>query len=156
MGAPDARVQLTSGRLDVEWPAMAAWADLVVRCRLRDGTVHQAGGWELAAGSLERFRATSGALDVDLALQAGGGCVRMQAEVTAAAATEVTEVAIAGRVSSARSSLGWVLCNGYQSWDAAGHLSAGAIARESWWTVGLADDRGDGLAAAATASTSSC
>ena len=80
----------------------------------------------------------------------------MRLEAQARAEVEVVEIALAMRPRLVASSLGWVLYNGYQSWDAAGHLPIEGGRRESWWTIGLADADGAGIAAAAAAARSCC
>jgi hypothetical protein len=154
MGAPPARVQLTGDRLDVEWPGLAACTGLTARCWLRDGTVHESARWSAAEAG--RFRTTCGPLDLDVELQPSDGCVRLRAEASATADVDVARIAVAVRARGAGDDLAWVLYNGYQSWDASGHLPAAGATRESWWTVGLADAGGAGIAAAATDARSCC
>jgi Melibiase len=84
------------------------------------------------------------------------GHVRMWAEATITTDVDVTQLGICARVQAAGVDLDWVLYNGYQSWDRAGHLPAASGTRESWWTVALADARGAGIAAAAADARSSC
>jgi hypothetical protein len=156
MDAPHARVQLTGDRLDLEWPNLAAWSGLQARCRLRDGTMHESDGWIAAPGPAGRFRTVCGPLFIEVELRLNDGCVRLQAEATAGEDADVAQLTIAGTPLAVGRELAWVLYNGYQSWDAAGHLPVGAAARESWWTVGLAAADGTGIAAAATAARSGC
>ena len=156
MGVPQARVELAGGRLDVEWPAMASCTGLVARCRLRDGTVHESDGWAAAPGADARFVAICGPLVVEAELQPRDGHVRMSAEAVARSDADVAHLSISAGVEVAGRDLAWVLYNGYQSWDAAGHLPAAGGIRESWWTIGLADAAGAGIVAAATGARSSC
>src|SRR5215471_16278910 len=156
MGAPQARVQLTGDRLDLEWPALASCTELTVRCWLRDGTVHESSRWSAVPAAASRYRATCGPLDVDVELRPGDGCVSLRAEATATADVDVARVAVAARAAGAGDDLAWVLANGYQSWDPSGCLPAAGGTRESWWTVALADAGGAGIAAAATAARSCC
>ncbi|HXM57430.1 MAG TPA: glycoside hydrolase family 36 protein, partial [Candidatus Dormibacteraeota bacterium] len=156
MLAPQARVQLTGYRLDLEWTNLASWSRLLARCRLRDGTVHESGGWNAAPGPAGRFRTTCGPLGIEIELQLNDGCVRLQAEATAADDVDIAQLTIAGCPRAVGADLAWVLYNGYQSWDPAGNLPVGAAARESWWTIGLAAAGGAGIAAAATAARSGC
>src|SRR5215472_5268322 len=149
MGAPQARVQLTGDRLDLEWPALASCTDLTVRCWLRDGTMHESPRWT-AVPAADRYRATCGPLDVDVELRPGDGCLALYAEATARTDVDVARVAVAARAHRAVEDLAWVLANGYQSWDASGYLTASGGTRESWWTVALAGTGGAGIAAAAT------
>ncbi len=156
MGAPEARVQLTGERLDLDWPAFASCTGLEAECRLRDGTVHRSNGWTAAPAEADRYRTTCGPLQLVLELRAVDGCVRVRLDAEATEAAEVMEVAIAGRPLLRGSPPAWVLYNGYQSWDPAGHVPAGDGLRESWWTVGLADAGGAGIAAAAAHARSCC
>lgn len=156
MDAPHARVQLTGDRLDLSWPDAASCAGLTARCRLRDGTVHESASWTTVAESNERFQSACGPLTVEVELQLNDGCVRVQAEATATEDVEVTQVALVAQASAVGTDLAWVLYNGYQSWDPSGHLPARGGVRESWWTVGLVDDDGAGIAAAATTARSCC
>jgi Melibiase/Helicase HerA, central domain len=155
MGAPQARAQLTDGRLDAEWPARASWAGLVARCTLRDGTVFESEGWAPLPGPRRRFRAVCGPLAVEIELEPSDGRIRTLAEATALAEVDVAELMLSGRV-EAGSGMPWVLYNGYQSWDPAGHLPADGGTRESWWTIGLADASGAGLVAGAASAEQSC
>lgn len=66
------------------------------------------------------------------------------------------EIGLSGEVSLSGGAPDWLLYNGYQSWDRSGVRSLRAAGRarstpalESWWTAGVADDSGAGLAAAA-------
>jgi alpha-galactosidase len=156
MGAPQARVQLTGERLDLNWPAFATCAGLEAECRLRDGTVHRSSGWTAAPAESDRYRTTCGPLQLVLELLARDGCVRVRLDAEATGAADIVEVAIASRALLRGSPPAWMLYNGYQSWDPAGHLPAGGGLRESWWTVGLADADGAGIAAAAAHARSCC
>jgi hypothetical protein len=156
MGAPQARVQLTGDRLDLEWPALASCTELTVRCWLHDGTVHESQTWSAVPAAADRYRTTCGPLDVEVELRPGDGCVSLRAEATATADVDVARVAVAARAAGAADDLAWVLTNGYQSWDPSGHVPASGGTRESWWTVALAADGGTGIAAAATAARSCC
>jgi hypothetical protein len=156
MDAPCARVQLVGGRLDLEWPAFAACTALVAQCRLRDGTLYESAGWEGPAAAEHRYRTSCGPLRIELELQAIDDRVRMCIRAEADAVTDVAEVAIAASCALADGAPAWVLCNGYQSWDASGPRPASEGRCESWWTVGLGDALGTGIAAAAVSATSSC
>jgi alpha-galactosidase len=156
MCAPPARVLLLGDRLDVDWPAMAACTNLVARCRLRDGTVHESVGWTAVGGSAGRFESACGPLDIELTLEATAECLLLQAAATARSEVEVAEVEVAAVAGWPGSDLGWVLANGYQSWDPSGHLRAAGGTRVSWWTIGLADDAGAGIAAAADDARTCC
>ena len=156
MGVPQARVALAGGRLDVEWPAIASCTDLAAKCRLRDGTVHESEGWAAVPGADSRFVATCGPLVVEAELEPRDGHLRMSAEATATADADVAQLIISMRAEVTGADLAWVLYNGYQSWDPAGHLAAAGGTRESWWTVALADAGGAGIVAAAAGARSSC
>src|SRR5262249_17937710 len=154
MGAPEARVQLTGERLDLEWPAVASCTDLAIRCGRGDGTAYGSTGWTAEADG--RFRTTCGPLEVQIAVEPTDGCVRLQAEVTALVDVDVARVVLSATPVAVDTELAWVLYNGYQSWDAAGVLPAGSTQRESWWTVALADADGAGLPAAAVDARCCC
>src|SRR2546423_1153268 len=124
MGAPQARIQLTGDRLDLEWPAMASCTGLVAECQLRDGTVHESGRWSAVPETRQRYRTECGPLQVEIDLTLTDGCARLLAEATAKAGVDVAQVVISARAQGAATELAWVLYNGYQSWDAAGHLAA--------------------------------
>ena len=68
---------------------------------------------------------------------------RARADVT------VSEIGLEAQPQIKESAPDWVVYNGYQSWDASG--VAPARKRQSWWTVGLADGPGAGLAVSALA-----
>jgi alpha-galactosidase len=122
-------------------------------CRLSDGTIFGPVPWT-AAGGLRRARC--GPLELTLRLRPGPrGVVAVGIEAQALATAEVAEVELSARIRLGDASPGWVLANGYQSWDASGWSRADRE-RTSWWTVGLADERGGGLAAAAVGATTSC
>jgi hypothetical protein len=125
--------------------------------------VYESDGWRAAPDSDHRFRTRSGPLDIELDLRPQDGCVRMCVGATPAAAgvsddpvLDVAEIVVAGGVRMVGSELAWLLYNGYQSWDAAGHVPLSGARRDSWWTVGLADDAGGGVAAVAVEARSSC
>ena len=69
---------------------------------------------------------------------------------------DVTEIEVTTNSVLANGRLGWMLYNGYQSSDPAGHFMANGIPRGSWWTVGLGDARGKGIAASAAAARTCC
>ena len=156
MGAPTARVLLTGDRLHVQWPEAATCTELVARCRVGEGGSHEAHSWARVQAADGWYRTSCGPLRVDLELQPHDGCVRMRCEATAEREVDVTEVAVAARARLHDAEVAWVLYNGYQSWDAAGHVPATGGRRDSWWTVGLADGGGAGLAAAALEARSCC
>jgi Melibiase len=156
MGGPQARVQLTADRLDLEWPALVSCTELTARCWLRDGSVHESASWAAVPAAGVRHRTTCGPLDVEVELQPGDGCVRLCAEAVATADVDVARVAVAVDARGTGDDLAWVLANGYQSWDTSGVLPAAGGMRESWWTIALATAAGAGLAAAATGARSCC
>ncbi|MBJ7612833.1 MAG: alpha-galactosidase [Candidatus Dormibacteraeota bacterium] len=69
---------------------------------------------------------------------------------------DFVEARLSGALTVSGSAPGWLLYNGYQSWDRAGCASlpngtgtSGRPDAQSWWTAGITDDFGAGLAAAA-------
>src|SRR5215472_8058764 len=156
MGAPQARVQLTGDRLDIEWPALASCTGLRARCWLRDGTVHESSRWTAVPAAANRFRTRCGPLDVEVELMPARGCARLRVEVATTAEVDVARVAVAADARRAGGDLTWILANGYQSWDLSGHVPAAGATRESWWTVALAGADGAGLAAAAAKARTCC
>ncbi|HZU16398.1 MAG TPA: alpha-galactosidase [Candidatus Dormibacteraeota bacterium] len=151
-----AGVRLRGDRLDLEWGALAGWSGLAACCRLGDGTEHESAAWTVVEGERGRFRTACGPLRIDLCLEPREDAIRLWAEATADREVEVSQVAISGRPLLAGCGPGWVLYNGYQSWDPAGHLPAEGGPRESWWTIGLVDGDGSGLAAAACEAVRCC
>ena len=156
MGAPEARVLPTGDRLDLLWPDLAAWNDLNASCVLRDGTVCRSSGWSAVPGAAGRYATTCGPLLLEIQLEALDGRVSAVVEARTKAPSDVLQVALAGRPELAGREPGWVLYNGYQSWDAAGHLRVDGRARESWWTIGLMDAAGAGIVAAAAGARTCC
>lgn len=154
MGAPRPQVLLTGDRLDLRWPPQVSCAELTAHCTLRDGSRHESDSWQEVGGG--RFRTGCGPLRIELKLQPQDDCICVRAEAVGQTEVDVVAVAIAVRPRLAGSELSWVLYNGYQSWDPAGCLPADGAVRESWWTIGLANDRGAGIAAAATAARGCC
>jgi hypothetical protein len=92
------------------------------------------------------------------------GRVWLAARVGTPSGMVVGDVAVAGRVDlGSGTPPGWVVQGGYQSWDPAGQAAAAAVTKdgqprklESWWTIGVADERGSGLAGAALQAHVSC
>ncbi len=156
MGRPPARVRLRGDHLDLEWGALAGWTGLAAWCRLGDGAEHESAAWMVVEEARGRFRTACGPLLLDLRVEPCDGVVRLRVEATADREVEVAQVAVAGRPLLAGSGAGWVLYNGYQSWDPSGHLPAEGGPRESWWTIALADGKGTGLAAAAGEAARCC
>ncbi|HLH70155.1 MAG TPA: alpha-galactosidase [Candidatus Dormibacteraeota bacterium] len=156
MGRPPAHVRLRGGRLGLEWGALASWTGLVARCRLADGAEHESAVWVAVAEAGGWFRTTCGPLMVDLRMEPCPDAVRLWVEVAASCEVEVSQVALSGRLLLADSAPEWVLYNGYQSWDPAGHLPADGGPRESWWTIALADHEGLGVAAVACGASRCC
>jgi hypothetical protein len=146
---------LIGGRLEISWTERASWSGLEVRCVLGDGS-RQAGDRWVSLGA-DRYRVDCGPVVVELAVESAGGRVQLRARAAAPAGVAVREVAVAGRVGLAGAAPpAWVVHGGYQSWDPADRTAVAAAGRdgrrggrESWWTVGLADERGAGLAGTA-------
>ncbi len=82
--------------------------------------------------------------------------MRIEVRASATARAEVAEVGFACTPQICGAPPEWVVYNGYQSWDPAGAVAAEqpggeAVKRQSWWTCGLADAAGGGIAVGATA-----
>ena len=154
MTPPGARLDLREDGLSVSWDGAASWRHLTVRCRLADGREHRAGGWAALGADVAAFAAACGPIQVRLRAEVAQPSLLLTAEVVASTHVEVAEVAISGHLSLNGSTPRWCLYNGYQSWDRSGCAEASS-ARDSWWTVGLADADGAGLAAVATGSSHS-
>src|SRR5262245_35084697 len=129
MGAPRPQVSLTGDRLDLWWRPSTCCAQLTANCTLRDGSRHESDSWQEVGETSGRFRTDCGPVRIDLELQPQDGCVCMQAEAVGHTEVDVVAVAIAARPRVAGSELSWVLYNGYQSWDPAGHLPADGAVR---------------------------
>src|SRR5438132_3355974 len=153
---------MAGDRLQITWPAPASWSELEVRCVLVDGSRHAGGRW-ISHGA-GRFRADCGPVLTDLAVAMVDERVQLTLGAAAPPETSVCEVALVGHIDLGRGGFpAWVIRGGYQSWDPAEqaavagseeHFPSGG--QESWWTVGLADERGAGLAAAAVRAHVSC
>jgi hypothetical protein len=92
---------------------------------------------------------------VEVAATATAGQVRLEVRAFATGRADVAEVGFACTPEICGRAPEWVVYNGYQSWDAAGAVAAGQpggapIKRQSWWTCGLADETGGGIAVSAT------
>jgi enamine deaminase RidA (YjgF/YER057c/UK114 family) len=146
---------LAAERLAVGWGGGATWSGLVIRCRLVDGTEHVSNRWGASGDAPDAYETTCGPLRVRLRLEAVRSDLLLTAAVELAGAGRVAEICLDGEVELAGARPRWVLCSGYQSWDSAGVVSADGTDPhvESWWTVGLADAGGAGLAAAAADAT---
>jgi hypothetical protein len=149
------QVALREGRVDLSWPGRAAIGHLRARVLLADGTEHLGAGWRRAG---EAFTATCGPLSFTLLVSAGArGRARVSLEARARSAAEVVELGVQAEPVIGSSKPAWVIYSGYQSWDASGVTPAPAHAggaRQSWWTVGLADGDGSGLALCALSARS--
>jgi hypothetical protein len=138
------QVELVAGQPEVSWAGLATTGPLQARVRLADGTVHRAGHWRRRNSSLT---ARCGPLDIELKLSATIQAARMALSARARADVTVTEIGLELTPQISGSVPDWVVYNGYHSWDAAGVASA--TKRQSWWTVGVANGPGVGLAASA-------
>jgi Melibiase len=130
----------------VTWAGLATTGLIQARVKLADGTVHRAAAWRRRNSSLT---ARCGPLDIELRLGATAEAAQMALSARARAEVTVTEIGLEMTPQICGSVPDWVVYNGYHSWDAAGVAPAGK--HQSWWTVGVADDAGAGLAASATA-----
>jgi hypothetical protein len=163
MDAAQPSAALAGELLGITWPKQASWTGLEVRCALGDGSHHVGDRWVLLGAG--RYRADCGPLRTELAVGITDERVQLCARVVAAPGTlAVREVALVGRVDLAGGTTpAWVLHGGYQSWDPADKSALRAAdaegqwgSRESWWTIGLADERGAGLAGAAARAQVCC
>jgi len=143
--AAAAQVALSAGRLGLTWHETATADTLRARVKVADGTVHYADAWRHRG---EMFSARCGPLDVHLAVRNREATVRMALSARARTDALVTEVGVELMPQIRGSAPSWVVYNGYQSWDASG-IAPASSKRQSWWTVGLADQAGAGLAASA-------
>lgn len=150
-----AEVRLVEGRLEARWAEGPSWTDLEVRCVLGDGESHVARHWGAAGDG--RYLASCGPLRVVAAIGLKNERLLLSTRVQTPPGVAVREVLLAGGFAlTMESGPDWILEGGYQSWDPAGHAPVtggnpeGPPRRhESWWTVGLADGSGRGLAGAA-------
>jgi hypothetical protein len=152
-----ASLQVAGGRLDVHWPGLATCSKVVARCRLADGTVHDSRRWAVVKRLGPRggeLRTRSGPVDVTLDVKLVRSTLQMRLRVVARRSCEVRDLGLAFQALVSDAEPQWVLYNGYQSWDPAGHArlrgaSGEDLRKESWWTCGIADERGRGVALAA-------
>lgn len=155
-------VELDSGALRFIWPT-ATWTDVRARCLTADGAEHEGDDWlRSAAGAT--FTTHCGPLEVALRCRPQDDVLELQLQVVASDLIEVNQVCLQGRAPLLEGGgpVEWVLYSAYQSWDAAGVLPAGTktaadqpARRRSWWTIGLANAVGAGLAAAGSSGLSS-
>ena len=157
MGPVRGHVEAFGGRLDLAWPGIAGLTDLSLRCRLSSGSEARGGPWERTAVP-GVYEARCGPVVTSLEVQVEGGQVCLRVSMTADRPVEVDELDLVGRLRIEATDTASVLYSGYQSWDEAGHLPAGdsGPGRESWWTVGVAGERGHGLAVAASSAAFAC
>jgi alpha-galactosidase len=157
MDAPGAAFELEGGRLHLRWAGLADCFDVGVRCRLADGHVYESADWRVAARNPDKalLETTCGPLSARVVLTVEGGRARARLAACAREATSVLELGLVTRVHVRSRVPGWLLYNGFGSWDAAGlaAVPAGGAALESWWNCGLADDSGVGLAVGAASAT---
>lgn len=147
--SPETAVVTAQG---LRWPGLALCDQLQVACRLSDGVVFGPVPWSTAGG---RHHARCGPLEFELRLRPAPLGVAIGIELRAMSAAEVAEVELSARTRLGDAPPAWMLANGYQSWDPSGWERA-QRPLTSWWTVGLANERGGGLAAAAVGATASC
>lgn len=146
-------LRLSGGRLDLAWPdRSAALRDLRAVCRVhgRAGLVeHTGAAWRRVA---EGYRARCGPLELTLTSRSARGAIVLGYTAAARQAVRCREVGVLGTPELAGEPPRWLAHNGYQSWDAAGVLALPSEGRRtSWWTCGLADAAGGGIALAARA-----
>ncbi|HEX6488890.1 MAG TPA: glycoside hydrolase family 36 protein [Candidatus Dormibacteraeota bacterium] len=153
MRGPAPELRLSGGRLDVRWPdGGTALRDVRAVCRVlgREGpTQHVGGPWRRAA---EGFRARCGPLEITLIVGGGRGALELRFEATAVDLVRARELGLRATPELGGGPPEWLLHLGYQSWDAAGVATFQANAR-SWWTCGLANAAGAGIALAAGGAT---
>jgi alpha-galactosidase len=156
MYAPGAQVTLGEDGLCLDWQGGAAWRHLTLEVRFADGLDDRSGAWSPIPATDDCYRAELGPLQAELRLDPSAGDCRLSLQLQSAERVGVAEVALAGELTLSGSPAGWLLYNGYQSWDRSGCApvatsleKAGSSQSESWWTVGLADGHGAGLAAVA-------
>lgn len=144
---------LKRGRLEIRWPGLASTGPLLPRVLLTDGQELVGKGWRRAG---DRFQGDCGPVRVEIGAMATDGQVHLEVRAQATGRADVAEVGFACRPAICGLAPEWVVYNGYQSWDAAGTIAAGQpdgepVKRQSWWTCGLADGTGSGIAIGATA-----
>ena len=145
------QVDLHRGRLELAWPGLAASGPLEAHVLLTGGTVHGTERWRRRG---DAFAARCGPLDVELTVRTTGSRARLELRATARAAADVVEVGLRSTPSVGTARPAWIVYSGYQSWDASGIATATAPdgnSRHSWWTCGVADEAGAGLAFTAVA-----
>ncbi|MDQ6792833.1 MAG: alpha-galactosidase [Candidatus Dormibacteraeota bacterium] len=153
MYAPGAQLKLGEGGLSLEWRGGASWGPLMLVVRFQDGGESRSAAWSPAGTDGVGYRAEVGPLRAELSLpDSSEPCLRLRSSKAIA----VREVELSGELTLPDSNGRWLLYNGYQSWDRSGCVRLadtperiGSVHRESWWTAGIADQAGAGLAAVA-------
>jgi Melibiase len=165
MDAPGAQVTLGGEGLGLEWQGLVSWRRLQAGLRLKDGGEYRSAAWSPSGAGDGRFFTDCGPVRLELRLgeSAAGWRLQLRADHSAGGPSEkaeVVELSLAGELVVSGSSPRWLLYNGYQSWDRAGCVpvttpgDGQSIRNDSWWTAGIADEGGAGLAAASAAPSS--
>jgi len=130
-----------------DWNPAAITEGLSACVKLADGSVQRADRWR-RSGAEGELSVRCGPLEIGLRIRAKADLVRLELSARARLPAQVTEIGLEVTPSVGESPPQWVVYNGYQSWDASG-VATSAAKRQSWWTVGLADAGGAGLAVSA-------
>lgn len=142
------RVQsrLHEGRVELSWPGKATTGPLRPRVLLANGTEHIGEAWRANGVA---FVAPCGPLLFTLRIRTAATRARLDIEVKAHSTADIVEIGLRAEPRINEAEPAWLVYSGYQSWDASGVASARSRAgspRQSWWTAGLADVGGAGLA----------
>ena len=156
MAPAAAEVRFDDGRLGFAWGEGFAAERVAARCHLMDGSQFDSAEWrrdERARGGEARFMTRCGPLELRLEVGTSGSMVAISLSAVAVKACDIRDIGIAFGCSIKAQPPRWVVYNGYQSWDAAGHASLLPSQpqreyprRDSWWTCAVADVTGAGLA----------
>ena len=146
--APAAELRLSGGRLRLTAATAAADAIQAFSQIAGDAEATASERWRAAGGG---FESRCGAVTIRLAAKrARGGALALEMQARPDQPVQLHAFGIRFAPQVAGRPPSWVVYNGYQSWDPAGvKPAAGKV--ESWWTCGLGQDDGAGLALAATA-----
>ena len=146
MGRAKVQVGLHGGRLSISWPGVATTGDIAAHALLADGRTAESTKWHQVGGS---FATTCGPLAVTVRVRTASARARLDIVATARASAKVVEIGLRCGPVVLDAAPRWIVYSGYQSWDASGVAPTGGGQggkRQSWWTLGLADDGGSGMA----------
>jgi hypothetical protein len=147
--------------LDFAWPDLTECRESHALCRLADGREFLAREWTTLDSRRGRrqLQVECGPVLVGLEVSRQNGRLLLRLTARASQDCQVAELGLRTTPRIKGGPPARVLWSGYQSWDTSGDRALGAEQPqltepvESWWSIGLADGAGRGLAAVAVAAT---